>query len=257
MSVSKVSTLAYDLRGEGPTVVFIHGLTFDRGTWAPIVDRLAPQAQCLSVDLPAHGQSGGEPMSMAQVAARVNDVVEQLGLDCPVVVGHSMGAGVATAYAAGFPVAGVVNVDQPLDVRPFSELVHHLERQLRGDGFAAAFAPFQASMGIERIPEPLRSAVLAAQDVRSEVVVGYWEEALGQTPDEMQALVDQAVGGLRLPYLAVFGRRLDPPERAWMRHLVPHLELEEWPPAGHFAHLVEPDRFARRLRSFIAGCVGR
>lgn len=238
-------------------MVFLHGLTFDRSTWAPTVERLAPRARCLSVDLPAHGHTGGVPLPLVEVVARVHDLVEQLALGCPVVVGHSLGAWIATLYAAGFPTAGVVNIDQPLDLRPFSELVHRLEPELRGTGFAAAFEPFQRSMGIERIPQPLRAAVLRAQDVRAEVVIGYWEEVLGRSPDEVQALVDHTVGTLHQPYLAVFGRRLDQLERTQMRQRVRHLQLEEWPDRGHLPHLADVDRFADRVWSFIAGCIGR
>lgn len=246
--------LAYDLAGEGPAVVFLHGLTFDRSTWAPIVDRLAPQATCLSVDLPAHGGTGGVPLPVPAVATRVHDLVEDLALDRPVLVGHSMGAWVVTVYAAEFPAAGVVNVDQALDVRPFSQLLRHLEPQLRGAGFAAAFDLFQRGMEIERIPEPLRSAVLRSQDIRPEVVVGYWEEVLGRTPEEMQALVDHTVDSLQQPYLAVFGRRLAEPERTGTLQRVKHLRLEEWLGRGHFPHLAELDCFLDCLRSFVDGC---
>ena len=32
--------LAYDDEGAGTPVVFLHGLTFDRRTWRPIIERL-------------------------------------------------------------------------------------------------------------------------------------------------------------------------------------------------------------------------
>ncbi len=32
--------LAYEVEGAGTPVVFLHGLTFDRRTWRPIVERL-------------------------------------------------------------------------------------------------------------------------------------------------------------------------------------------------------------------------
>ena len=39
-------------------------------------------------------------------------------------------------------------------------------------------------------------------------------------------------------------------ERDYIRAHLPHAEVEEWPDAGHCLHLVEPDRFAARLRAF-------
>ena len=54
---------------------------------------------------------------------------------------------------------GVVVVDQGLDVRPFAEMLHRIEPMLRGPAFAGAFQPFEDSLGLERIPEPLQSFV--------------------------------------------------------------------------------------------------
>ena len=41
-------------------------------------------------------------------------------------------------------------------------------------------------------------------------------------------------------------------ERAYVRRLVPHVQLEEWDGRGHFVHLADADRFAARLRHFAA-----
>jgi hypothetical protein len=46
----------------------LHGLTFDQGTWSPIVDRLDGAVTSIAVDQAAHGGIGGEPMSLQAVA---------------------------------------------------------------------------------------------------------------------------------------------------------------------------------------------
>ena len=56
---------------------------------------------------------------------------------------------------------------------------------------------------------------------------------------------------LDIPCLGVFGRLITDGERERFERL-PSVELEEWPEDGHFVHLVEPDRFASRLREFVA-----
>lgn len=54
--------LAYDAHGTGhPALVLVHGLTFDRRSWQPIVDALAGSARTIAVDMPAHGESSGPP----------------------------------------------------------------------------------------------------------------------------------------------------------------------------------------------------
>ena len=53
-----VEPLAHlDTGGDLPAIVFIHGMTFSRQTWDPIVDRLKDRFRCLAVDLPGHGAS--------------------------------------------------------------------------------------------------------------------------------------------------------------------------------------------------------
>ena len=48
--------------------MFLHGQTFDRRTWRPIIDRLDGSVTGIAIDLPARGDSGGEPLSLESVA---------------------------------------------------------------------------------------------------------------------------------------------------------------------------------------------
>jgi pimeloyl-ACP methyl ester carboxylesterase len=45
-----VIQLADDFRGSGPPLVFVHGLTFDRTSWQPIIDRLAGAYRCTAAN---------------------------------------------------------------------------------------------------------------------------------------------------------------------------------------------------------------
>src|SRR5689334_6201144 len=201
-------TLAYEEHGTGVPVVFLHGLTFDRTTWRPIVDRLGDQIRSVAIDLPGHGESGGSPCRLDELAGRVHELLDEIGIERPLLVGHSMGGVIAPVYAATYPTLAVVNVDQPMNVRPFSQTLKQIAPALRGDGFEAAFAPFQRSIGIDRIDEPRRSEVLAKQRIRRDLVLGYWDEALQADPAELQARVDAALDRIHVPFLFVFGREL-------------------------------------------------
>jgi pimeloyl-ACP methyl ester carboxylesterase len=250
--------LAYETHGEGRPVVFLHGLTFDRTSWRPIIERLDPDlVHSVAVDLPAHGESGGTPCGLADAAAQVHSLLTGMGIERPIVVGHSISAGIASIYAACFPVRGVVNIDGGVDLRPFASLVQRLTPALEGEDFAAAFQPFQQSMGLDLVPEPRRSAVLASQAVRQATVLGYWEEQMRSDPADMQARIAAVLGSIDAPYLGVFGHRLSVAEREYMLKLLPQIKLVEEDGAGHFLHLVDADRFAGRLASFIDECVSR
>jgi pimeloyl-ACP methyl ester carboxylesterase len=251
-TVPRQTRLAFERRGSGVPIVLLPGLTFGRAAWRPIVERLGDQVCTIAVDLPAQGESAGPPCELADVAAQVHELLERLGVTDPIVVGHSMSGPIAMIYAASYPVRGAVAVDTAFDVRPFARALKDLEPVLRGAGFADAFAPYQRSMGLDLVPEPLRTGTLAAQQVRQEVVLGYWEELLRSDPDELQAWIEEVAARIAAPCLAVFGRRLPVDERAYVRRLVPHVRLEEWDGHGHFVHLADADRFVARLRRFAA-----
>ena len=251
---STATSLAFDRHGAGVPVVLLPGLTFGRGTWWPIVQRLGEGVCSVAVDLPGQGESAGAPGDLAGVAAEVHGLVERLGLEDPVVVGHSISGRVALIYAGSYPARGAVTVDFPVSVVAFAELVGRLEPALRGPGFAQAFAPIQRGLGFERVPEPLRSRVLAAQDIRQDLVLGYWDELLRSEPEQVQARVDRDAAAVEVPLLAVFGQALPSDQREHLRRLVPGVQIEEWPDHGHLVHLADPGRFTARLREFIDFC---
>jgi pimeloyl-ACP methyl ester carboxylesterase len=250
-SVVQGNRLAYEDRGTGFPVVFIHGLTFSKETWRPITDRLVDRYRCVGVDLPGHGESAGLPRSMEEVTQQVYRVIADLGIDRPVIVGHSYGAIFATFYAARMPVAGVVNVDQTLLVGPVLHMSQQMEHVLRGPNFTAAFEPIRQSIGVDMLPEPLRSRTQATQSVLQELVVAYWYGVDRPSPEEMQAMVDEAAGKITVPYLAVFGHRLPDEDRTYLQEHLPALQLEEWPDRGHMVHLMNPDCFTDRMSRFI------
>jgi pimeloyl-ACP methyl ester carboxylesterase len=248
------TSLAFERHGTGVPVVLLPGLTFDGRCWRPIVDRLGQEVCTVAIDLPAHGASPGPPCDLDEVATQVHGVLESLEVAEPIVVGHSMSGAVAMIYASRFPVRGAVIVDSPVDLRPFARLVQSLAPALRGPGFADAFGVFERSMGLDLIPEPLRTATLEAHEVRREVVLGYWDELLRSDAEQLQAGVEQIAAGIDAPCLAVFGRSLSREESDYLRGLLPGAQVEQWPGRGHFVHLVEPDRFAARLRAFVNSC---
>ncbi len=99
--------------------------------------------------------------------------------------GHSAGGVIATIYAARYPARGVVNVDQPLRVEPFAQLVRSLAGPLRGPGFAQVWAQFEASMGIGLLPQDAQDLLQSARYVRQDLVTGYWREVLDEPPGEL------------------------------------------------------------------------
>lgn len=254
MATNSTARLAYDDEGSGIPIVFLHGLTFDRRSWRPIIERLdGRRIRSIAVDLPAHGESGGDPAALQDVAAMVHDLASMLAVDRPVVVGHSMSGAVASLYVGAHSSRGLVTIDSGLDIRPMSRLVQGLEPALRGPGFAGAWQMFEDSLGLDLIPEPSRSLVRETRVVRQDVVLGYWAMLLHTDPDEFQVIVDANLRQIDVPYLAFFGRPITAGEQERLEWFG-DVQLEGWTGDGHFLHLVEPDRFVARLMMFVEHC---
>lgn len=248
-------TIAYEATGSGDPLVLIHGITEQRRSWDPLVPALAEDHTVVLVDLPGHGASGpGESYDVVSLARAVAGVVDELEVPVPLVVGHSLGGAVATAYAAAHPCRAVVNVDQPLDLAGFQAALRELEPMLRGDkaSFEAAIdAVFSAMAG--ELSGPERDRLEALREPRQDVVLAIWGPVLEQTAGELDALVRSLGAAVQVPYRAIHG--IDPGSTyaTWLAEVIPGANLEVWDGVGHYPHLVHPQRFLERLRAFEAG----
>ncbi|HLF41876.1 MAG TPA: alpha/beta hydrolase [Acidimicrobiia bacterium] len=101
--------------GRGAPIVAIHALTASYMTFVGIGERLVGRRPLLAPDLRGRGDSDkpAGPYGMQQHAADVAAAMRAFGLGPSVVVGHSMGAYVATVLAVDHPdlVAGLVLLD--------------------------------------------------------------------------------------------------------------------------------------------------
>jgi lipase len=101
--------------GRGMPIVAIHALTTTHKTFVGIGERLAGRRPLFAPDLRGRGDSDKPEAGygMAGHAADVAAAMRSLGIGPSVLVGHSMGAYVATVMAADYPdlVAGLVLLD--------------------------------------------------------------------------------------------------------------------------------------------------
>lgn len=248
--------LAHDLLGtrSSPSLVLIHGITESRVSWAPLLDGLAADHRVMAVDLRGHGASEeGEAYDPVSYASDLEETVAAAGLTAPLVVGHSLGGIVASAYAAIASCRGVVNIDQPLQLSSFKESLALIEPLLRGsdEEFQQAIElMFQFMFG--PLSELEQARLAGSRQARREVVMGTWQSVLESPAEELDAAVAELASGINVPYLSLHGIDPGPQYADWLYRLVPSAIVEVWADNGHYPHLVHPERFVDRLSQFEA-----
>jgi lipase len=140
-----------------PAVLLIHGVTASHLSWPFVAERL-PDARVIAPDLRGRGRSNGLE-GRAGLHAHARDLVavlDALGVDRAVVVGHSMGAFVALVLGDLFPerVSRVVLVDGglPLDLpegMTADEVIQHVLGPT-ADRLAMRFATTEAYLDFWR-----------------------------------------------------------------------------------------------------------
>ncbi len=250
------TNLAYAQHGAGRDLVLVHGITESRAAWDPVIPSLATKWHVTTVDVRGHGESDRRaPYDTDTLATDVAAVVSALGLDEPLMVGHSMGAVIVSAYAGtGHPARGVVNVDQPLALGSFKAALEPLQPMLQGDEatFRGAIATVFAVLD-GALPAADRARLDALSSPEQDVVLGMWSQLFDNTADELDSLATAFLSGIRVPYFAIHGSDPGVEYVQWLLGIVANARVEVWPDTGHYPHLVDPDRFADRLAQFDGG----
>jgi pimeloyl-ACP methyl ester carboxylesterase len=122
-------------RGDGPPILFAHGVTLSSRVWAKQFDSL-PEAgfRAIAFDGRGHGEStvGTSGHSIENLAEDVRSVLERLDLHDAVLVGHSMGGMAVQAFVIGHPDIARARVSGIVLMSTAARAVTSDARRLRG-----------------------------------------------------------------------------------------------------------------------------
>jgi pimeloyl-ACP methyl ester carboxylesterase len=247
--VTATVALSHDDAGAGdPALVFIHGWCCDRSYFAPQADHFSAAHRVVSIDQRGHGKTDAAPDGDYSVGAFADDaaaLITSLGLDRPVVIGHSLGGVVSLALAASHPdlVGGVVMVDPaPIVISDemrdmfgsITEMVSTVDG--RKAFVTGMFAPGDDATRKQQIIDAMSSA-------RDDVAVA----ALG-------GLIDfdgpAALRAVRVP-IATIGSISPTNTQAQFAEHCPHILVAQTLGAGHFNQLEAPAQVNAMIEDFL------
>ena len=184
----------YDVHGKGPTaLVFVHGWCCERRYW-DLQTRHFGYHTVVTLDLAGHGESGRgrARWTMSSFGQDVVAIVEQLGLEQVVLVGHSMGGAVIVEAARYSPstIIGLVGVDT----------WHNVEHTWTPAQVDAIVAPFRADF-VQAMRAFVQTLFLPTSDA---MLV----EEIAMTMSAIPPQIGVAVGEQVLAYDGVLQKRL-------------------------------------------------
>lgn len=151
--------------GGGPRVLALHGWLDNAASFVPLAAHL-PALELVAIDLPGHGHSAhlpaGTQYNTPGAICHVLDVADALGWDRFVLLGHSMGAGIASLTAAAAPerVERLVAIEALGGLRgPESETAQRLREHVR----AARALPGKRLRVFPDLAAPIRARMMANQ----------------------------------------------------------------------------------------------
>ena len=131
--------IAYEIGGDGPPVLLLHGYPQHRGMWRDVAPRLAERFTVVASDLRGYGQSdkprgdvGHEAYSKRQMAADQVALMAALDFGHFAVCGHDRGGRVAHRACLDHP--GVVSAAAVIDIVPTRHLFQQTDM-----AFASAY----------------------------------------------------------------------------------------------------------------------
>jgi N-formylmaleamate deformylase len=242
--------------GDKPPLVLLHGLTGNGACWTPLARSFESEYDVVMPDARGHGNSSTPPHGYRYEdhASDVIELIQELGLAAPILLGHSMGSMTAAVVAsqAAKIIRGVILAD-PTFLSPQrqrevcdSDVAEQHRRVLSQDKCdVLAQLRLRHPRRSPEIVELLASARLQTRMSAFDVL----------TPPNPEYY--QLVSAIDVPILIVIGDTgvVSLETARELQGLNSHLQVEQIQDAGHGVQYDQPERFEAAVRSFLRSVV--
>jgi pimeloyl-ACP methyl ester carboxylesterase len=257
----------YRTGGKKPSLVLVHGITDDGLCWTPVAEVLSGQYDVIMVDLRGHGKSEApeEGYDLATMATELAGLITGLGLEKPVVMGHSLGATTALTLASLNPdlPRAIILEDPPAfwNIRPTSAEDADVRAEMRS-----------WITGLKRkTRDDLLVHVRAENPNWPDAELGPWADSKHRFSLKITQILDSRkaipadyptlLSRITCPVLLItadpeMGAAVTEDDVASLRESVSHLERVQIPDAGHNIRREQFQRYMSVVQSYLAGLAG-
>lgn len=228
----------------GIPIVFVHSFAGSSAHWPSQLTHARATQRAVAFDLRGHGQSAAPTNDDYRVESLAEDlaaVIDGLQLDRVALVGHGLGASVATAYASERPdrVAGLLLVVPPgkVPAEQAQKTIHALEND-----FDKVSAGYYEQLLTDAKPNVRSMIMLDARRLPRGAAL-----ALIKASQEYDAA--SALQRYKGPKLSIVTSSDTPMDLHNLLPDLPHVRIEE---TSHWPQLDKPDEFNRQLDDFLA-----
>ena len=235
-------------RKDRKSLVFVHGSGCDHTLWENQYEEFDGDYNIAALDLPGHGQSEGKGEQEVELYVEwVKRIVEGLGLQKPVLIGHSLGAAISLTFAAryGAMLSGIVPVGGGVKM-PVNTLILD---GIRND--AASTLALTAKLSVTKknrekfLPFVTESTSKASPDV----IYGDFLSC-----DRLD--ITEEIARINVPTLLICGDddKMTPPSLSeFMKDHIAGAKLALIEDSGHFVMWENVELFNRVLKNFVDG----
>jgi len=254
----------------GSTIVLIHGYTGSLRWFDELAPLLAEKHRVIRIDLLGHGGSDkpSAGYSIEDQARAIAEALAELDVEGATVVGHSLGATVATAVAGQSPelAAKVVNVDQapddsyeeslgftaelgyvPVIGQALKRVTDAAPSSFVRDQYQVAFAPdFNIASGFEN-PDQV------VDDLNAMTYTAFVEAGDAEGDYSSSRPLDDRLSALEIPVLVVFGaedQQYDAEEAIEPYEDIAGVQTELIEGSGHSPNVEVPEELAPLILAF-------
>lgn len=237
---------AVDVRGtfapELPPIVLVHGIGMSTEYFQPFAEVLASTYDVYALDLPGYGSTPKPPrvLSISELGEALAQVVRDLSLDAPILVGHSMGCQIVVDALANHSGLGKGYILLGPTVDPTA-------RSLPGQ----AWRLFR-----DMLAEPLTTNLVVFRDYLRMGPIRHLRTVRHMLNDRTEETIPRCTS----PGLIVRGEQDPVPSAEWVEQLVrlaPEASLRKIPGGPHALHHHKPHELAAACAPFLEKLTGR